>query len=336
MCLNCNYTCIDDTPDGCLLYTGPDFPRFNIKSGEYYNKIIVNFLEEINKYVEQKVQLNCLYNDSCDEVDIPEAIQIIIDKLCMLTSADIKYTGNKYCIGNKTISGDAVSLLGKHFTYKVEPAITGTSITYDLNEIIKNLPSTHKVGRVNTVISGKPKRGKSIIADTNKPFAGITVENDRFPVNMDVDMRINTPSGDVKMLRTISIPSPMPGSYTAKMNVQDFSTNIAEIWSLESFLEANAAQVCANTVELDSYKNMKLPGCEEIQYVSTDVKDIIAQHSAILCSLIKQLKELNNVSFSITDDKCGDTNYNEDLHGAINVLSKSCSSLNGKIGSCNK
>lgn len=331
MCTNCKNNCLEEHADKCIQYTGPDFDRFSIKNGEYYDKIIVDLLNDLQSFVDQTIDLSCIYSGQCDNcephVKVPKAVELIIDKLCTLTDEDIKYTGDRYCIGDSSISSGAVFMLGKNFNYGLKPTVNGSSVSYDLTDIVKSLPSDYRVGRINTVISGKPKRGKSIILDSDKSFVGATIANDRFPINIDIDMRVNTPSGDVKLMKSLNIPAPVEGNYIAEMNVKDFGTEVAETFTLKSFLQMTAAQVCSNKTELDSLKNIDLPGCDTISYTSGDFRDILAQQSAVLCDLANRLSALESLSFSVKETDCGVKTYNETPEGAVNVLSGICSSL---------
>lgn len=338
--INCK-DCLEEYSDHCVMYTGPSFDRFNIKTDEYYDKVIVDLLNELHNYVSKEVSLHCLYTGECDtcdsEVEIPKAVEVIIDKLCSLTSSDIKYEGSAYCIGESSISGGAVLLLGKSFSYNIQPVINGTSISYDLNEVGKNLPEGYRLSRVNTIVSGKPKLGKSIILESDKLTVGATVANDRFPVNLDIDIRYNTPTGDVKLVRSINIPSAVSGQHTAELSVQDFGSRDNGVHTLESFVDSVAAQVCANRTALESFNNLDLPGCDYLSYNSKKIHDIISYHSSVLCDILERLEALENMTFSIQEDDCGVTTYNGvSPQQAINTLASTCSALNNSIkgGSC--
>lgn len=299
MCTDCKNNCLETHVDKCLLYTGKDFDKLNIKSQQYYDVVIVNLLEELERICEEKVDLACIYTGDCDncdrEVSIPKAVQSIINKLCKLTSSDIEYEGEKYCIGDSSISRGAINLLGKPLKYSVQTSNSGTSISYDLTELTSELDTSYTVGRVNSTISGKNKRGKTLITDSDKQTVGVTVDNDRFPIYVDIDVRVGTSSGDVKLVKRLSIPHPTTGTYTAVMDVKDFGTELGEKFSLESFLEGVTAQVCKNKSELDALKNLDLIGCPNVEYSSTDIKDIISYHSSLICQLYKKIEGLENI-----------------------------------------
>ncbi len=335
MCETCGSDCLESHADKCILYTGESSDKLGITKGMYYNGVTTQLIEELEKICNERVELKCLYSNECNScepsVTIPVGVQILIDKICALSATDIKYEGDKYCIGKDSISGGAISLLGRGFNYEVQPTDRGTSISYNLDDVTKSLPANYQVGRISTVVSGKPLRGKSIIVDSNKSTLGATVSNDRFPLNIDIDMRVATPTGDVKMVKSLHIASPLAGTYSAQMNVQDFGAGVSEEYSLEGFLEAMAAQICANKSELDSLKNIDLVGCEDITYTSTDIRDIIAQHGSVLCQILKRLDDLETVSYNTCGgDSCNKTSKSNTPEGAINELSTTTCDLQGQ------
>ena len=296
---DCN-NCLEEYVDGCVLYTGPDYPRFGIENNKAYSKVIVGLLDTLNEYLEQKVELHCVYTGECDncdrEVEIPEAVEHIIDKICTLTSSDIKYTGDLYCLSEDSISKSAVKLLGKTFNYDVQTSSEGSVVTYDLSDTKKDLPNNYRVSRNRVVVSGTSVKGNTIIADTDSSFAGIKVSPDRYPINMDVEVSVKTPEGDVKLVKNVYIPSPSTGSYTPEFGVKDYASNYSEILTVESFLETMARQLCKNNSEIENFKNVVLPACDYIQYSSTDLRDIVAQQHSVLCDVLAQLEGLNNFS----------------------------------------
>ena len=336
MCINCGDCMFDEKTDTCVIYTGENYPRFGIVSGQKYSQLTISLLSELEKYMDQTTNLKCLCDDSCNEfnVKIPEAVQVIVDKLCNLSSKDINYSGQKYCIGNGSISSDAIKLLGKSFNYTIDSALNGTSIYYDLSGVGKSLSSDYRVSRINSIVSGNNKSGKNIIVDSNKYTVGVTVPNDRFPVYVDIDMRVATKTGEVKLLKTIAIPSPVPGTYIAQLDVKDFGTDDVT-YNLESFLEAVAAQTCYNTSKIETYSELDLVGCDKIQYKNKDILSIISTHSAILCDILNQLEALNKISFSIQKDDCGFTSYSGDIQTAFDTISSACTSLRQDFNNCN-
>lgn len=328
---------LEEYSDKQVLYSGRDFDMFGIKNGNYYSHVIVQLLNELESHINEEISLSCLYTGKCDSctpnVTVPNAIRIIVDKLCTLTSNDIIYNGDKYCIGDDSISPSAVYLLGKSVKYSVSPASNGTSISYDATDIIRDLPKEYRVDRINATIAGKPKLGKSIILDSNKSYVGATIENDRFPINLDLSIRVSSENGDVRLSKTISIPSPKSGEYYSQLNVQDYGSVSNKAYNLETFLSSVAAQTCANKTELESFRNIDLPGCDGFTFGSRDIKDIIAQFSSLLCEFDNRLKTMENVSYSVPDGCCASKSVNESCGSAIGTLAGVCSGLRDEINS---
>jgi hypothetical protein len=292
-CVNCSSNCLETYSDKCVLYTGSDYPLLGIQSGEYYDKVILDMLENIKSLVESEVDMDCLYGTSCETCDrkvpLKQGVQNLVDHLCSLTTKDMDYTGERLCIGDGSISTGTLHLLNKEFIYSVGVETQGSTVSYNLDQVSSTLPSNYRLGRVSAVLSGESKSGRTIIADTNKIVAGIPVSNDRYPLHLDLDVRVNTPTGDVKLTKSISIPSPSTGSFTERFNVQDFGTDNQDSYTLESFIETMAAQVCSNTSTLNSYKSVSSGG------VTGDIATLVAQQYALVVALNNRVTELESL-----------------------------------------
>lgn len=294
MCVDCKNNCIEVYSDKCVQYNGQDIPFLNIKSGEFYDSIVLKLINKLQEELESPVDLSCISDK--EDLSLSESLSLIVNKICMLTSEDITYNGDYYCIGSDSISSGAVLMIGNSFTYSISESEVGSNVSYDLSDIVRSVPDGFRVSRVNAVISGTPKSGRSIIADSNNTFMGINVSNDRFPVNLDLDVRVTTPNGDVKLSRSISIPTPKTGSYSAEMSVRDFGTTRTEGFTVSDFNELIALQVCDNKTRLDQLDNLDIQGCSYLSYGNNDIKSILATNSAVLCQLIDRVTALENSS----------------------------------------
>ena len=317
-CLNCG--CMEEHSDKCVIYTGPDFPLVNLKYGERYDAVTVDLANKLVEIISQRADLQCLISDTCNTcsplVPIPEAVQVIINKLCTLTSADIAYTGSMYCIGGQSTSSDAVKLLGRGYQFYVEPAETGTSVGFDLTSAVANLPSGYSIGKVKTIVSGRPKNGSTVIADSSQTAAAVRVENDRFPVALDVQIRLSSPNGSIDMTHTQVIPSASSQSAGVPLMVRDYAQGQA-LTTQESFNSLIAAQVCATKTAVEQMHNIQISGCDKISYPNTDVKAIVAVQSSELCDLITRVDSLEKVSYRECSDTCEDNLIDISLQEAI-------------------
>lgn len=290
MCIDCNNNCLEEYPEMCVLYTGPDYDFLNIKNGNYYNKVIIQLLNKLEEIYVNPADLKTL--SSKEDLNLNESLQAIIDKILILNSGDISYNGDFYCIGNDSISSSSILLLGNKLKYSISVANEGSSISYDLIDLESSLPKNFRLSRVSAVISGKPSKGKSILADSSRTSMGIKVSNDRFPVNIDIDARVLTPTGEVRLSGSVSIPTPKAGEFVSELSVRDFGTSSLKSYSLTTFNESVAMQVCNNKTRLDQLENINIASCEYINYGSKDLKSVISSQHAAICDLYQIIKNL--------------------------------------------
>lgn len=333
-CLNCDQDCFGgEVVDKCLVYTGPDCERFGVVSGESYSKAFVSLLKELEKYVDEDISLSCLYDNTCGSceaiVKVPEAVQKLVDKICSLSSKDISYQGERYCIGDTSISKGALNMLGQSINYTVKPVANGSLLSYDLSGVVNNLPQGYTVSRTSVVVSGKEKGGKTIISDSSENVTGFTVGNDRFPIYVDADLRVNTPSGDVKLLSSMSVGSPVSGTYASNLSVKDFGSNSVE-HTLESFLEGLAAQTCANKQKLETSLTVDLPGCLDIP-PGSNMATILSAQNAAICSLLGCIEDLKNIDYTVSSEGCEPKTVSGTPAEAIKSLSDTNINLSAEI-----
>lgn len=299
----CDNGCLSPTTDVCVEYTGPDIDVIGIKGGMYYDEVTVKLANALVEHIEKKVELKCLYDNTCGNcepfVTIPVAVQSIINKLCALTAEDVAYTGALYCIGDGSMSGEAVKLLGRTFSYTVGVNSVGSSIAYNLTEGTSSLPEGYALGNARVTISGKKKGGKTIISSPNGLVSSVPVENDRYPLNMQVDVDINTPTGTVRMNKNVSIPSPAAASYNTIFDIKDFTSPDTSNLKLGKAVDMIAAQVCANTSYIDQLKNFQLPKSDNFNSGGSGIESAIAALFAAvsgLASEVEAIGESNNNS----------------------------------------
>lgn len=307
-CLDCNKNCLDPKMGYCVQYDGPDIDAVGITHGMWYDSLTVQLANTLVDYINQRVDLGCLFDNSCGNCDrlslIPDAVQIIIGKLCSFTAANITYSGGLFCLGGGSISADGVKLLGKGFSYYSSQIGNTSSLGINLLKATEELPAGHSVSKYRVVVSGNKKKGKTLIVDTNEPTSSFTVDNDRYPIVADVNIRINTPSGDVDLNQVIAISNPFSGEKQSSLVVRDFSRSKAAGIDQHSFNELAASQICQNKTEIDQLKNMEIEGCDAIKYPSKDVKAIIGVQSTALCNHEDRIKDLEVVSYKecVCDD----------------------------------
>lgn len=259
MIQNCDNGCLDPTSDKCVIST-IEIPFLGIKKGESYDKAFMALAESLADVLEANVELQCLYDDTCEGavVNVPTAVKVIINKLCNFSAEDVDYTGPTYCIGEGSTSGEAFKMVGRSFKYSISTNPVGSSLEYDLNDALKDLPEDYAVGSTRVTVSGTPKRGKSVINTSKNRVASIPVENDRYPLNMAVDLNVLTPNGTVTLSKNLSIPSPLSKSYNALFDVRDFTSPDNSKINQSKFNDLLASELCSLNSYLTSLRSFEI------------------------------------------------------------------------------
>lgn len=304
-------SCLHFTPDSCILWTGEDMPFFGIAYGNYYNTEIVKLATIVQEWIEREVSLNCLYDNTCGQcapsVQVPEGLQIVINKLCALTTDDISNVGDLHCIGSTTLSPDAAKLLNRPFTFTVTPNASGALVSYDYSEAISNLPTGYELGKLSTRVRGTMKNGSTIISDSDKSFFTSNVKSDRFPLTAEFEINVVTPSGSVKLVKVATIAGTQDQSQTGVFDVNDFSKTDNIQFTQTDVNELLSAELCSHKSELDQLKNLDIEGCEAIQYPSKDIKAIIGVVDSTLCEHEDRIADLEEpIQYRECDDLCGE------------------------------
>jgi hypothetical protein len=321
--------CLSPIADTCVIWTGNDMPFFGIVKGEAYSYSIVRLAAALQAFVSEEVSLSCLYTGTCDncspKVRIPAAVQVIIDKLCILNTSDISNVGNLACLGISSLSPEATKLLNRPIQYVVQPTSTGASVTFDYMEALKNLPSGHEIGSISTKVTGTVVRGSSIIADSDKEYLSTNVKSERFPLYAVSEINILTPSGNVKLYKTNVITGTEPKDYSGVLDIYDFTEKDTQVFTQTQVNELISAELCGLKSEVDQYKNLDVASNECITFSSSDIKDVVSGLVAAVADICDRLTKLETVRTTVCDP-CGTTQTEKTPEEAIEeVALKNCS-----------
>lgn len=307
--MNETKNCLKPVFDTCVTWTNESMPFFGIIYGQKYDVAVHSIATILQQYIEKEVNLKCLYDGTCDNcsqlVQIPEAVQILINKLCSLNSDQIDNVADLHCLGIGTISPDAAKLLNRPIRYSVSPNTDGAAITYDYSDTLKNLPAGFEIGQVQTRVSGTMKNGSSIISDSDKEYFISNVKSDRFPLNVSFEATIITPSGNVRLTRGVTISGTEAKEQTSIMDIHDFTTIDSKKYTQTQVDELITAALCEMRSELDQFKNLGISGLSCISIASGDIKDVVAALVGAveaLCARIEDLEDKVNTEPPCTGD----------------------------------
>jgi len=278
-CLDCNKSCLEKTPDKCVLYTGPSFPKVGIEAGMYMNDVISIFASILSNMLDLG---DC--NDCKNGTNLVQAFQSLEDRVRRVDSRNIQYTGNNAFLQSNFTSQAAAPVSGKVGNYKVKTDTDGTMLSYDLSKMVQDLPSGYALSSLRTQITGKPKNGKTVIADTKKTTQTIKVTPDRYPLNMDVEARYGTPAGEVILSKKVTVPDASNKNSNFTFDIKDTTTNPVE-GGMNEVLDTLLAQVNQTKSEVDNFKGIQVGNFEG------DVRSVVEQLSAEVNELKKKISQ---------------------------------------------
>lgn len=181
----------------CGEYTGPDIPSYGISTGM-----------------------------SLDDV---------IEKLAGISSAELtsqsaeisadKVMSNPTNIGTGSVSSCVLQITKRDFTYNLGPNRSGVLFSYDFTELLNALPPSYSVGVIQVKATGRESAGSSVIATMSSPSSGFSVELSRYPVTVDILIRLTTECGNVDLTATLNlISSGNLGTYRHFLDAVDLTT----------------------------------------------------------------------------------------------------------------
>lgn len=319
--------CFPQVSDRCVLWTGPDIECVGIKNGESYSYNIVVMAEKLCEYINQKVDLQCLYKNDCNSceatVKIPEAVQTLINKICNLTSDDIIHNGTLYCL-SENLSSKSSLMDGRTFNMSVAPS-TGnkTTVFYDLTPALVDLPEGISFSSVSASLNGKPLNGRTKIVDSKKESASFSIDYDRYPLDLTLKANFHTEEGDIILEKQVYIPDSVSLDKNFQLDTRSFISSSSSSITQKEINSALASNLCSLKTKVSSLETIDMGGCEEIKYNSNKTKSVIAQNSSVLCNHEKRLKDIEEVEVLVCGDgDCADTYESKSIIDAVIDMSK--------------
>lgn len=317
-CVNCKNDCLQEITDKCIRWVGEAIPHLGIEKGMYYDQAVIKFAQSYCDFSTATYDLHDLQTNKDERsVTLPDAISIIVDRLCNLSTDNLKYTGSS-CLSQRSnsISTNGAKLLNRGFDYSIVPTDCGFNLEYDMGSAINNLPEGYSLDNVQVLVNGKSVRGSSIIADSNNPCNTIPLDNDRYPINVDFKATVRTENGNVILESNEYLKAPQIGQNSVKMRVNDKTITSQEANGTE-FLDMLSSTVCQNTSDLDGYRNSSIPGFE-----GKDIKNVVASNNINTSQNSTKLSQLDKIPYTEYQQK-GCTEYKEGtVYEVLDYLNK--------------
>lgn len=307
-CPDCNSACLQKIPDACVVWVGNDIPSLGIKNGDYYNDAIIAFVNKFIELSEGLIDVSSTNDGTCDncsdKLHLFQAVQRLSDKLSSIKTSDIRLNSSTTGLTGDNLSFDSGKLLNRNLSYFVEAnENSGSLVGFDLTDAISNLPDGYQFVSSNISVSGKRKFGSTVVTDSTLPTFSVKVSNDRYHLNVETLIRVNTPSGTADLINNLLIDSPKTVVAKSVLDVKDRSKSDKEDINLNDYIASLSAQVRENKSKVDQLSNLDITGDKNISFTNTNASNVI---SVLASKLSKVMDDVNTLS-SVNYDNSGST-----------------------------
>lgn len=165
------------------------------------------------------------------------------------TSDDIISLANSELIDAN--SPCALQITKRHFSYSLESNRISTIFSYDLTETLSSLPENYNIASIKVRAYGKVLNNSSLISETTVASSGFEIKIDRYPVTVDINVRIITPCGNIDLSGKVYLEGVNFGSFKSVLDVKDLNYTIKSDISLTQHLNniSSGLRVLKNKVD---------------------------------------------------------------------------------------
>ena len=266
-CINCPPTCLNQEYSTDCGYIGKAISSKGILKGESLTSVLEKLAEETSQ-----------------EIVAGETV----------TTDDI--TTNSLVRNPSALCASRITV--RDFEYKLTTAISSSSLSWNVMNIVSNLPPGYEVGTMQVKAVGKNNGTGTTIFNTNKLSAAQTIDLNRYPVTVDLSLRIVTECGNVDMTKQIYLSAPVQSAASRVfMAVNDLMPGDIGDLKLTQQLDILEASTQFNAQRLNELEVVEISG------ITQDLKQVISSHD----SAITNLQEVTEAPtfFAISYEKQG-------------------------------
>lgn len=305
--VNKSSSCLNETPDSCVSYTGSAGSCLGLEPGMSLAYVLSTIIENIES-------LNC-------DVAASTEIQRLSKTLDSLNTRDITTNAGLYGLASGNISSCAATIQHKIFTYQVSPAATGYQFTYDLNEIKQELPKDITIRNLSVNVFGRKSEKGSLIAKSNKISGGFVLKTEQLPVHAYLEIITESTCGAIIMSSDLILTSNHVGRQVGRMTIKDLTDTKVSNLTQDKYNELLASNLSEVKSRLDSLESVNLSG-NSIIYPNKGVNSVLQTHGVEL----EALKEKSNQQISVTLD-----GESLDLQSGLDQLQDKITQLNNEL-----
>lgn len=225
----------------------------------------------------------------------------------------------------------ASKILTRDIEYKVSVSNSVSMFSWDLGNVVNKLPSGFNVAFARIRGVGRKVGNSSVIFDAENYSAAQTIALDRYPLTVDITLRLVTECGNVDMTKSIYIHAAAPISATrAYMDVQDVVTGSSTSdYKLTDQLDILELNMQTNMQKLNEVETMTLNGRK------VNFKDVVAANNAEIENIQVELDDPSSFVVGYTNDGLTSTdtitNLFTALYSEIQTLKEDLDQKNAQI-----
>lgn len=276
----------NEVDSGCVIYNGPDIPSLGIVSGEAMDSVISKIAGM------SQTQDSASANLTSDDI----------------VSKSIIRNGTTFC---------SSKIVVRDFTYAISNSTSSTTFSYNLLNFAKALPQGYEVVSSRIRAIGSPnEKGSNIISDNKALSSGFGIGLNRYPVTVNITVRVQSDCGDIDFTKTVYLPSASTsGTFRALLDANDITNSLPgeikltdQLTKLETDVDVLRAQMSSNGIVV----------------INGDEKDLSAE-------VATQKGEIESLQTTLSDPSTLKVNYNKDNQSRSAPIASAINDLYAEI-----
>ena len=254
-CRTCNNDCFSIISDGCVGYTGGNFPKLGIENGMSIRDVWIKLLTTLTDIATKLERCNF-----CDE-DMAEIQEVFVPAS---TVAQLQATTTT-CSANIT---------NTNFSYQVIGSTTGITVTYSMEDVVKNLPKGY--GVISTTFKAYSTVNSKQVASLSTSVGSFNVAVDSMPIRIHFTVLVNTPCGHVEIDRYYDVSEVSAASVVVTGTVKDYGQNTfrGEV-TQNAFNDIVSQKIVGLDRDTNKLKNLNISPTQQVPMAARDIETVL-------------------------------------------------------------
>lgn len=267
-------SCLRVTPASCVEYAGAGGSRLGVSSGQSIDYVLSTVLKELEKLTH--------------DTDVISKLTKVAQDLASMNSSGIITNAKLYNLAGGNVSVCAGQISDKNLTYGITNTTAGVQFTYDLMNVIDNLPEGFVSQGVQVLANANTNTMSSVFINSNKTMASLSITPDQFPVSFQFTLTIGTPCGTIQLYRYLSVTGAnQVGQWNTVMELKDLSSTSTSQLSQTDYNELLASKLAVLESRIENINTLTINEGSTIKYPDKGVNSVLQTH-ALEIETVKQ------------------------------------------------